>query len=267
MRKHILLAVSVLLAFIAPGIGLAQTSNQAGLVIQFPDGRVETACVAFDDDAITGLDLLNRSGLTVNVDYSTGLGATVCKIGEIGCDAPGESCFCQCMGAPCYYWNYWTLEDGQWSYSPLGASSHLLSNGDVDGWVWGQGKEPPEIMSFEQICGFEAAVEAFASPLDTPTRAPAPRPTLVHTPSPTATSPPSPLPSPTSQVSTAPLSPTPTPVSKVFIPATSGDLSDSDEDTDKVDLSASLERYAGLAGVVAVLALIVVIVWRRQRGE
>jgi hypothetical protein len=255
MRKNLPLVISIILALAAPGVGRAQSPDRAGLVLQYPDGRVETACVELGGGRFTGLDLLDRAGLAVNVDYSTGLGGTVCKIGETGCDAPGQPCFCQCLGTPCFYWNYWTLADGRWSYSPLGAGSRFLQDGDVDGWVWGQGKEPPEPMPFEEICNPEAVVETFASPV------PVPRPTLVPSPSP------SPSPSPTITSPASPLSPSPTTTlaSQVFIPVTTGDSPGSTAEAE-LDLGAALERYAGLAGVVAALGLIALVVWRRQKG-
>ncbi len=261
MKKVCLLLWLVILT-ISPVPGQAQELHRAGLVVQFPDGRIETACVAFSENEITGADLLSRSGLATTLDFSSGLGAKVCKIGGTGCDYPGENCWCHCQGSPCTYWNYWLLRDGQWAYSPLGASSRRLGDGDVDGWTWGDGQPPPNI-SLAEVCRAEAGAQnatalTFASPLETP----AARPTTVPTSQPTATSPASPLPSPTA-IAQPTDSPTATPV-KVFAPATSGQ-----PPTPKppgADLPPSSDRYAGFAGVLAALGLIALAIWRRRKG-
>ncbi|MFZ5917602.1 MAG: hypothetical protein ACOYZ7_11755 [Chloroflexota bacterium] len=250
--RHNLVWIALTILILLPVTTLAQTPNRAGLVVQFPDGQVQTACVEFQEDRITGLDLLNRSGLVVNVDFGSGLGARVCKIDETGCDAPGEPCFCQCLGAPCYYWNYWTLKDGQWSYSPLGASSHHLIDGDMDGWVWSQGKEPPVLWSLDEICPTQTDADALTLTPDTST----PRPTSI----------PSPV-LPTAWPSVTPLtdSPAPTPVSRVYVPLTSGqppELAEGGENEPR----SSPERYVGFVGVATVLSLVALIVWRRQKG-
>ena len=189
MKKSILSLVLITLAFLAVPVW-AQGPHRAGLVVQFPDGQVETLCVEFAEAEITGAHLLDRSGLTGIQDYSSGLGAKVCKIEETGCDYPGENCWCQCQGSPCAYWNYWQWKDGRWVYSPVGASDRRLRDGDIDSWVWGDGQNPPPPVSLDEIC--QAAVETpeatallFASPLDTPTaqpaitRSPLPRATLI----------------------------------------------------------------------------------------
>lgn len=269
MRNKFVLIALITLA-LAPSLGQAQSPNHAGLVIQFPDGQVETACVEFSEEEITGVDLLNRSGLPVTFDYSSGLGAKVCKIKETGCNYPGEDCWCQCQGSPCTYWNYWQLRGDLWVYSPLGASDRRLGDGDVDGWVWGDGQQPPSLLSLDEICEVEvqpakATIPAFTSPLDTPTV----QPTATRPRSPTATSATSPLSLPTATSLVSPLalpaaSPTSTPATQVFIPAASGEPAASK--VPEADLPASSDRYVGFAGVLATLGLIALTVWRRRNG-
>jgi len=260
MRKKLLLAALAILLFVPGTTGLAQAPNRAGLAIQFPDGQIETTCVEFEEDQISGLELLNRSGLVVKVDHSSGLGAKVCKIEETGCNYPEEDCWCQCQGSPCAYWNYWLLKNGQWVYSPLGAGSRRLGDGDVDGWAWGDGQPPPHI-SLGEIChgkveATEATALAFTSPLKTPTY----RPTAVQTPWPTATGPASPL-SPPTTVMPPPASPT----ARVFVPATEGQPPPASK-TPEPDLPPSPDRYVSLAGILAALGLIVLTIWRRRKG-
>ena len=184
-----------LLLALACGLGVNQTaarplSHQAGLVVQFGENQVQTYCVNFDADTISGLQLLQSvSSLQVIYDEtSTGMGAGVCKINNDGCSFPIEDCFCQCQGLACIYWSYWHLQpNNTWDYSSLGASSFVLTNGQVDGWRWGAGTstsaQPPPVITLSEICQ--------PAPTATPTLTPTPAPTVTPTPAPSATSTPS----------------------------------------------------------------------------
>lgn len=261
--KKILLFFILAASIILPSPGQAQEpAHQAGVVIQYPDGQYETACIEFSEDEITGVNLLERSGLTINFGSAGGLGTSVCKIGQIGCNTPDEHCFCQCKGSPCTYWNYWHIQDGAWKYSPLGAGSHLLSDGDIDGWVWGDGQEPPQEISLNEICHTaaetpEAAAVAFASPLNTPTA----HPTMLFTPTPV------PLARPTMPAATfePPARPTATLENKVLISSTIGGDTNSNKPDENRHFSP--DRYAGFAGALAALGFIALVVWRRKQGS
>ncbi|HDN79316.1 MAG TPA: hypothetical protein ENG33_02465, partial [Chloroflexi bacterium] len=142
--------------------GEAQGINRAGLVVRFGDGTVITRCIEFTEDAITGEDVLKRSGLRVILDYSSGMGGAVCKIEDEGCDYPQVPCFCQCMGGgECIYWAYFHLKNGAWEYSGTGCSNYYVHNGDVEGWAWGPGSPTggtqPPVIPFEQICPASAS--------------------------------------------------------------------------------------------------------------
>jgi cell division septation protein DedD len=201
---YITLTFIMLAALGLPGLLLADEPAQAGLVIQFQDGRVESRCVTFEGPEISGADLLAHSGLEAILDVSSGMGLTVCQIEGEGCAFPAEHCFCQCMGgAECSYWNYFYREPGtdEWTYSPLGAALRKVKPGSVEGWVWGDGHTPPAgELTFEALClpATVAPTESPEPPTPTtvgeePTRATPP----TRTPSalPTATAlPPSPVP-------------------------------------------------------------------------
>ena len=166
MKRTILLPLLLLflVALLLPGPASADDPNQAALVICFGDGRVETRCVAFADNEITGADLLARSGLDIVMDTTSGMGVTVCQIAGEGCAFPADPCFCGCMsGGECAYWNYFYRDPagGNWIYSTMGASIHRVKSNSIEGWVWGDGHTPPaDDLTFEAIC---------ASPTPTPT--------------------------------------------------------------------------------------------------
>jgi hypothetical protein len=182
VRRWLLIILSLLLGTRAAPIG-AQSENRAGLVVQYGDGRVATYCVRFDEPSITGLDLLQRSGLKIVAEVG-GLGSAVCAIGGQGCAYPSQPCFCQCQGAQCAYWNYFHLMDGAWQYSPLGGAGYAIADGAVDGWAWGDKTAPP-VYTIDQICA--------APPPARPTNRPTIEPTIdsanrqVDTPAPSPT--------------------------------------------------------------------------------
>lgn len=198
--------------------------RQAGLVVVHGDGRVVTRCVTFTEEAISGADLLTRSGFAVVLSPYGGLGYGVCAIEGEGC-GPGQDCFCQCRGATCAYWVYSHRQpDGSWALSGVGASTWMVHDGDVDGWVWGDGSTAPPILSFDAICrpsaevttpGAQPTATACPTPIPaTATSAPTATPTSKASPTspptpsllPSVTATPSPLPS-----NPATASPTPPP--------------------------------------------------------
>lgn len=153
----LLLALLVLTAA-APRQQTGDPAGQAGVVVRFAEDQVATFCVTLDEPEITGYDLLQRTGLALEVS-EVNLGAAVCRLAETGC--PAGDCFCQCRGADCQYWSYWHRVDGAWVYSAAGAGLYRVQAGDVDGWSWGPGSVTeavaPPSLTLADICGAEAA--------------------------------------------------------------------------------------------------------------
>ena len=136
--------------------------GRAGIVVRHSDGRLRTACVSFQGGTISGEDLLAGSGFDLRLDAANALGSLICSIDGEGCAFPEESCLCRCdQPGSCGYWAYfdWDEERGSWSYASQGARLRLLSDGDLDAWVWldSTGAEAveaalPEGVGFEQVC-------------------------------------------------------------------------------------------------------------------
>ncbi|MGC9395601.1 MAG: hypothetical protein ACP5J4_12170 [Anaerolineae bacterium] len=156
-------------------------TNRAGLIVVHGDGRVLTRCVTFTEDQISGVALLQRSGLTIDAN-SGPMGSAVCTINSEGC--PANDCFCQCKGTPCTYWNYFHRNgDGSWAYSGMGAATWTVGDGDIDGWVWGDGSAPPPALALDTICDAEPVlVEPEVPPTTAPTATPLPPETPIPTP-------------------------------------------------------------------------------------
>jgi hypothetical protein len=206
----------LLLVLGLPGSASAGDPNQVALVIQFDQDRVETRCIAFEGDTITGQEMLARSGLDVVIDATRGMGITVCRVEGVGCDFPAEHCFCQCMGGgPCAYWNYFYRDPDSegWVYSPLGAALRKATPGSVEAWVWGDGHTPPaDDLTFDALC----AVPTPTAPTPTPqlaTQMPAsPTPIIPEaTPTLAPTQAPPQAPAPSSTPAALPPTPAPTP--------------------------------------------------------
>lgn len=144
------------------GINSSLTNHQAGLAVFPGDGNVYTACVSFTEDTITGFDLLQRSGLKIEIATNPSQGTAVCSIEGVGC--PSNDCFCNMPD----YWSFWQYIDVGWAYSAVGSDQSPVIDGDVNAWSWGAG-DPPAMISYQNIC--EGV--PFVLPTTTPTSVPA----------------------------------------------------------------------------------------------
>ncbi|WP_322486902.1 hypothetical protein [Chloroflexus sp.] len=193
MKQIFQLIVLVAIALLS-GVAAAQPAvNRAGVVVRFGNGEVVTACVEFSEPSISGLELLERSGLPV-ISQQSSIGAAVCKIGREGCDYPATSCFCaRDQQGRAVYWAFYRREAGAWRYSNLGASSVRVSDGDLHGWAWGPGDASggaaPPSLELADVCRSAAAEPvATAEPTATPLPAATAAPTATPLPAATAAS-------------------------------------------------------------------------------
>lgn len=295
MRKWILSLL--LLLSIAGGIGVlparaAQAEHHAALIVDLGDGRVLVRVVAFPEETISGEELLLRSGLNVGLTTGLGAGAAVCAIEDVGCPATPQDCWCQCRGADCQYWSYFILQEDGWVYAGQGTSNRRLGDGDVDGWVWGDGNAPPPLLTWEQIWTQAQPAQATATaspPSPPPTATPPPAPTATPVPpSPTSTSPqttatsaattaPAPTKDGTAVAATAPSSPTPRPsppptetVAPSLPPPTATpppvpSPADTPETRATPEADKAPVNALAYAGMVLALLVLGLWVWRRRR--
>lgn len=108
----------------------AVDADQVFIAVQFANHDRLVRAVSFSGQ-ITGLDALLQSGLEVET-ISTSFGTAVCSIEGVGC--PASNCFCD----PNNFWNYEYWDGSQWQGHVQGAGDTLLSDGDIDGWRWGE---------------------------------------------------------------------------------------------------------------------------------
>lgn len=181
MRRLIGPLAALLLALAVASAAGAQEPppNRAGLVIQYGDGEVQTACVRFAEPEISGLELIERAGVPVVAQVSA-MGAAVCKIGPDGCDYPGEGCFCERDGPRSIYWAYYLREGEGWRYATQSAGAVRVADGDVQGWAWGLGDSGegavPPLLDIDAICMAPAAAPAAATEPAAPASTAAPPP-------------------------------------------------------------------------------------------
>ncbi len=146
-------ALLVLLLVGLPGIVSASGNprmNVAGLVIKHGDGSVLYYYVRFSEPEITGLQLLQRAGVAVDVVPYAGMGQAVCRIDGEGC--PSTNCFCKSYANPAYYWRYHRLSSaGRWIVLPYGPDERTIHNGDVDGWSWSSQDGDLPVVTLDQI--------------------------------------------------------------------------------------------------------------------
>jgi hypothetical protein len=186
----------------------ATDPQHAGVMVEFADGSVETACVAWDEGlALTSEELLRQSGLEVLVGQGDYGETAVCKIGANGCDvAQGENCYCQydANSEESRLWLAYQLRNGGW-HKPVGPPDVYVSrrnvyDGDVEAWVWGYPGEfdgqnatrPSQVMTFGEICALAtptptSSATGTVTPTGTATGTVTATPTGTDTPTPTRT--------------------------------------------------------------------------------
>ena len=161
----------------------AENPNRAGLVIDHGNGTVVKQCLEFSESEISGYELLEKSGLDLNIEASSGIGVAICRIDGRGCTYPEDECFCRCSGGgECVFWSYWYQDNGDWQFSGSGASKLTVRNGDMQAWVWGEGSvgssgtEPPAL-KFDDICLPMPTATHTSQPTATPAATATPEPT------------------------------------------------------------------------------------------
>ncbi|MDQ6713847.1 MAG: hypothetical protein M3Z28_11770 [Candidatus Dormibacteraeota bacterium] len=129
--------------------------HHAALVIQHASGSVITRCVAFAEDQISGLQLIQRSGVQYEAQSFGSIGTAMCQLDREPSTVP-PGCF---GSGP--YWQYFHRQGGGWQTSTFGASSSVLHDEDMDGWHYAAGaQQAPGNVAFASVCGVPAPAPA-----------------------------------------------------------------------------------------------------------
>ena len=122
--------------------------HHAALVIQHSSGSLITRCVAFAEAQITGLQLVQRSGVSYTAQDFGSMGSAMCQLDREPSTVPAG-----CFGSG-PYWQYFHRQGGAWQASMVGASASTLHDGDMDGWRYAAGAaQSPAIIPFQAVCG------------------------------------------------------------------------------------------------------------------
>ncbi|MFA5158749.1 MAG: hypothetical protein WC451_06235 [Patescibacteria group bacterium] len=129
---------SILLIVISP-----QTveASQAALVIKSLDGTEKSFCLDFNEQSISGLDLLKRNQLNPILDNGF-----LIEISEERAKSG--------WGGNAYddYWSYWQNQNGSWVYSRAGAQYSKIIDGSLWGWQRGDSNLKISNYSFSLVC-------------------------------------------------------------------------------------------------------------------
>jgi hypothetical protein len=129
--------------------------HHAALVIQHSSGSLIARCVAFAEDQITGLQLVERSGVQYEAQSFGSVGSAICQLDREPSTVPSG-----CFGSG-PYWQYFHRQGGGWQTSAFGASSSVLHDGDTDGWHYAVGaNQVPGNVAFASVCGAPAPAPA-----------------------------------------------------------------------------------------------------------
>jgi hypothetical protein len=167
-----LLATLASLAPVAPAVPgcAAAGSSHAALLVEHADGSVVTRCVAFDTAAITGEELLNRSGLTWSSQTFGSFGDAVCALDM----EPAQ--YAECPGKDRYWAVFVARAGGSWQLANAGISTMTLSDGDAEGFRYVPASGVPAAPA--SAAGACAAAASTPAPVATSTLATAATPTV-----------------------------------------------------------------------------------------
>jgi hypothetical protein len=146
----------VALAILVTAVPVASaTTHRAAIVVTDTQGKTTARCVRFSERSINGLQLLQRAGYTAAIQQSS-IGSAVCSVNGGGCSST-TNCFCHYPA----FWGYWTRapDATAWRFSDIGAQIRKVTDGSMDGWVWGKdGRPSPGQVSLDAICAASGPV-------------------------------------------------------------------------------------------------------------
>lgn len=166
----------------------AATWHRAALVIEHGSGAVMTRCVSFVEDQISGLQLIQRSGVEYQVQQFGSMGSAICQLDDEPSQVPSG-----CFGSG-PYWQYFHRTGSGWAQSGEGASTWMVHDGGVEGWHYAAGADQvPANMTFSTVCAAPTPAPTTPVTVSTPKatvatsgRAAAIAPTIAPTPASTS---------------------------------------------------------------------------------
>lgn len=137
---------AIYIFLIIAGVTLASPAmahaGRAGVVVHHSNGTQVDQCITFDEDYISGYELLRRAGLSPVLDRNF----------IVGIDGESGNAF-DSAGASSFYWSYWQLDsNSDWIYSRAGATYSKIHDGAIDGWQLGNSTLKLSVVDFDTVC-------------------------------------------------------------------------------------------------------------------
>lgn len=149
MSLIIVLTITSSVAIAIPvsvGIG----ANTAGVYIEWSDGFIAEFEISFGEtgsDTVTGADLmltLDSELADFTLEYTNWGSEEEPDLFVDGIEYLGH--YNSGYGGGANWWHYWIKEAGEteWTAPAYGMSSRVVSDGDMDGWIYGRDTPVPE---------------------------------------------------------------------------------------------------------------------------
>jgi hypothetical protein len=128
-------------------------AHRAALVIEHGGGEIVSRCVTFAEDHLSGLQLIQRSGIEYQVRNFGSLGNAVCQLDREPATVPAG-----CFGSGAT-WQYFQRTGTSWKQASAGPQTSTVADGGMDGWLYAAGTASPSArVTFSQVCRPAAAV-------------------------------------------------------------------------------------------------------------
>ncbi|GAB3226335.1 hypothetical protein GCM10027447_16420 [Glycomyces halotolerans] len=141
-RAGALAVIGAALVWASPATAQEGSCRGVTVVVDFGEAGPESSAdsepaVGCAEDPSNGIEALTQAGFTVTEVIS--FPGAVCRIDGFPDDE------CGLMPPADRSWSYWRAVDGEWTYSNVGAGTADPDDGDVEGWVFGGGSQPPGV--------------------------------------------------------------------------------------------------------------------------
>lgn len=144
------LALAFAVALPQPTASPAQPARSRAALVVDTGSTVKKVCLRFAAPSVASLAVLHRAAVEAKTTTFAGTGVAVCSLCGTGC--PADSTCLTCGGAS--YWSYWRADRGAdaYTYAQEGVGRHVVRDGDVEGWRWGDGSAPPPFTTVDAVC-------------------------------------------------------------------------------------------------------------------
>lgn len=139
--------------------------HEAGVIVDYGDGRTTWVWVPYEDPDTSALDLLHRSELELVTVGFGGLGEGVCQIADTGCP-PGECRTRMCQtSSSSPFWRFMRLDGDEWVFLSSGVSGTTVRDGDVFALSWSATTPELPFVGIDELAANAGADRDAANPV------------------------------------------------------------------------------------------------------